>query len=150
VLTWPARLIARQAGDFGVAAQVPFAASVGLALGGGALLLMVGKLIDLPGAIAACAVAALALLVVAFAGVRRGHDPRRHIAATAVAGMVMWIAIAASPVRWDFYRYLGGDLMRRDEPEAALEAYLRGERYAPPGKSRADKIEQLRERLGRD
>jgi hypothetical protein len=90
----------------------------------------------------------VALVVVAFVCVRRGHDPRRHIVASAVAGMVMWLAIAASPVRWDFYRYLGGDLMRRDEPEAALEAYLRGERYAPPGKSRADKIEQLRERLG--
>jgi len=148
-LTWPARWVARQAGELGDAAQVPLAGSLGLALGGGALLLMVGKLIDLPGAVPACGIAAAALLVVTLVCARRGRDPRGHIAASAVAGMAMWLAIASSPVRWDFYRYLGGDLMRRDEPEAALEAYLRGERYAPPGKSRADKIEQLRERLGR-
>jgi hypothetical protein len=148
VFTWPARRVARLAGDFGNAARVPRGESLGFALGGGALLVLIGQLLDLPGAVAACAVASVVLCAVAFWGVRRGRDPRRLIASSVVAGAAMWLAIAASPVRWDFYRYLGGDLMRRDEPEGALEAYLRGERYAPPGKSRADKIKQLRERLG--
>jgi hypothetical protein len=59
----------------------------------------------------------------------------------------MWIAIAQSPVRWDFYRYLGGDLARRGELRPALEAYRKGELYAPKGESRADKIEQIEQRL---
>jgi hypothetical protein len=86
---------------------------------------------------------------VAALALRVGRDPRAHVAATVVAAAVMWVAIAASPVRWDFYRYLGGDLARRDEPEGALAAYLHGERYAPPGQSRAEKIQKLRTQLGR-
>ena len=150
VFTWPARAIGRQVGDAEDAEQpLPLASALGFALGGAALLATVGPLIDLPGAVPACAVAAGALVAFALLQVRRRRDPRLAIAASAVAGMAMWLAIAASPVRWDFYRYLGGDLTRRDEPEAALEAYERGERYAPPGKSRADKIKQLRKRLDR-
>jgi hypothetical protein len=113
------------------------------------LLVMVGKLLDLPGAVPACSIAALALLAVAVASVRGKRDPRRHVAATVVAAAVMWLAIASSSVRWDFYRYLGGDLARRDEPEGALDAYVHGERYAPPGQSRAEKIRKLRTQLGR-
>jgi hypothetical protein len=52
-------------------------------------------------------------------------------------------------VRWDFYRYLGGDLSRRGEEQAALEAYVRGERYAPPGESRINQIRELRRKLAK-
>jgi hypothetical protein len=61
----------------------------------------------------------------------------------------MWVAIATSQARWDFYRFLGGDLKTRGEPAAALEAYERGERYAPKGQSRKGQIEALRKQLGR-
>jgi hypothetical protein len=147
--SWPARLLARQAGDFGSDPHPLLGPSLALALAGAGLLVMVGKLIDLPGAVPACSIAALALIAVALASVHRQRDPRRHIAATVIAAAVMWGAIASSSVRWDFYRYLGGDLARRDEPEAALEAYVRGERYAPPGQSRGDKIKKIRAQLGR-
>ena len=60
----------------------------------------------------------------------------------------MWGAIAASEARWDFYRFLGGDLYRRGQPEASLEAYLKGERYAPEGKTRKDKIRKIKRELG--
>jgi hypothetical protein len=61
----------------------------------------------------------------------------------------MWLAISSSNVRWDYYRYLGGDLLRRNELEAALRVYETGERYAPPGESRASQMEALRRQLGR-
>jgi hypothetical protein len=79
---------------------------------------------------------------------RAGVDPRRHVLATMLAAVMMWTAIAASPVRWDFYRFLGGDLSRRGELRPALEAYRRGERYAPPGQTRIDKIEEIEKSLG--
>ena len=56
----------------------------------------------------------------------------------------MWLAIAASPVRWDFYRYLGGDLSRRGELRAALDAYVRGERYAPRARAVRRRSRELR------
>ena len=63
--------------------------------------------------------------------------------------VLMWIAIAASPVRWDYYRYRAGDLDKRGELEAALEAYEHGERYAPKGETRAGKIREIRRKLGK-
>ena len=60
----------------------------------------------------------------------------------------MLATIASSEVRWDYYRYLGGDLARRGESEAALSVYLKGERYAPKGQSRLKKIRKLQQQLG--
>ena len=56
---------------------------------------------------------------------------------------------AASPVRWDYYRFRAGDLDKRGELKEALEAYEHGERYAPAGESRQPKIEQLRRKLNK-
>jgi hypothetical protein len=77
------------------------------------------------------------------------RDPRRSALCAAIAALGMWAAIAQSPVRWDFYRYLGGDLSRRGELQAALDIYERGERYAPEGESRMNKINELRRKLGK-
>jgi hypothetical protein len=60
----------------------------------------------------------------------------------------MWTAIAATDARWDYYRYLGGDLQRRGQSREALDAYLKGERYAPKGSSRRTKIRELQRELG--
>jgi len=68
-------------------------------------------------------------------------------AAAALATTGMWLAIALSPVRWDFYRFLGGDLKRRGETAAALAAYEHAEQYAPAGVSRRARIIELRKQL---
>jgi hypothetical protein len=112
-------------------------------------------LLDLPGAAAAAVLAALGLWSYAIAlSVRKGKRKRPdtqvvHVAlALGVAAVLMWSAISVTEVRWDYYRYLGGDLQRRGESQAALAAYLKGERYAPKGSSRRSKIRQLQRELG--
>jgi hypothetical protein len=59
----------------------------------------------------------------------------------------MWIAVNVSEVRFDYYRFLGGDLRRREQPEAALDAYIKAERHSPPGKSRQKDIDALKAQL---
>jgi hypothetical protein len=109
-------------------------------------------LLDLPGAAAAAFSAALGLWGYAIFARARGSAPAGDIVhgalALGVAAVLMLSAIAITGVRWDYYRYLGGDLQRRGESRAALSAYLKGERYAPKGSSRRNKIHQLQRELG--
>lgn len=147
--TWPARWLSRQAQAWQGQGAPQVASCMFVALASGGVLVMAGYLIDLPGAVAACALAAIALLGVTLAmlfGPQRS-DPRTHAVSLALAAAGMWIAIAVSPVRWDFYRYTGGDLSRRGELKPALEIYRRGERYAPEGQSRMSKIRDIEQRL---
>jgi hypothetical protein len=152
LITLPAQLIAAQLTESPAAVPASRRGETLLSVGGAcALLGAVAYLIDLPGAAAAalCAVAAL-LLMAARGWLRKDLDSMRSVAlGTACAAALMWCAIAASDARWDFYRYLGGDLYRRGDAAGALSAYLKGERYAPKGQSRRDKIDELRRRLGR-
>lgn len=71
--------------------------------------------------------------------------------AGAVACLLVLLALSTvleqTEARFDFWRWTAGDLRRRGELEASLEAYLKAERYAPPGRSRAETIEELREEL---
>jgi len=118
----------------------------------GGTLAAVGAMLDLPGAFSAmcCAVLALCLMVglAQFRG-RAGasHAARNWALTVGFSGLCMWAAIAASEVRWDYYRFLGGDLQRRGETRAALHAYLVGERYAPKGQSRRNRIRELQRQL---
>ncbi|MDD9942700.1 MAG: HTTM domain-containing protein [Myxococcales bacterium] len=122
-----------------------------LALGVAGMLYYVGRKLQLPGAEAAAALGAAALVVAGVLHMAARAPDRivRPALAVATATAIMWLAIAQSDVRWDFYRYLGGDLARRGHPEQALEAYLIGEAYAPEGQSRRNKIERLKRQLGR-
>jgi hypothetical protein len=115
----------------------------------GVVLTTIGYLLDLPGAAAATIVAAVTLIAITLHGVSRGNARwvRRLALTTGCAGALMWAAIASSEVRWDFYRYLGGDLSRRGLRTEALDAYVKGERYAPRGQTRRDKIDELRRQL---
>jgi Vitamin K-dependent gamma-carboxylase len=152
-LTRPANLLARELADLlepkdGARAwrtTLTLAAAAAITLGA------VGKLLDLPGALPACLWAgSLCLALSAWLSQRgRAAEIRPLLLGSGLAAVLMWLAIANSDTRWDFYRFLGGDLKRRDQPEAALEAYERGERYAPEGESRRDQIEELRRKLGR-
>ncbi|HET6340280.1 MAG TPA: hypothetical protein VFG30_44030 [Polyangiales bacterium] len=153
LITFPANFIRAQLADVlapeldrtNLGGTLAITAGVTLMLG------MVGKQLDLPGAMTACLIAAGVLAVAAVAVSLRGRSAEMRSLAlgTGAAAALMWLALALSPARWDFYRFLGGDLKRRNEPAAALEAYERGERYAPKGQSRQDQIDGLRKQLGR-
>jgi hypothetical protein len=140
-----ADLLAPEPGKSNLGGTLAITAAVAVTLG------MVGKQLDLPGAITACVSAAGVLALAAVAASLRGRSAEMRSLAlgTGAAAALMWLALALSPARWDYYRFLGGDLKRRNEPAAALEAYERGERYAPKGQSRQDQIDGLRKQLGR-
>jgi hypothetical protein len=61
----------------------------------------------------------------------------------------MWLAIVSSDVRWEYYRFAGGDHYRRGEYAEALRDYVKGERYAPEGETRQPRIDKLRTILSR-
>jgi hypothetical protein len=148
--SWPARYATRFMEDWQREdASSGASSTLAMAVGAASVLGVVAWQIGLPGAPGACGAAALALVGVTLAKVKRGAhlEARPTLIAGMLAGGVLWLAIALSPVRWDYYRYLGGDLMRRGESEAALEVYLKGERFAPTGESRQDKIDELRRLL---
>lgn len=138
-------VLAPEPGKHNVTVTLAITAAVALMLG------MVGNQLDLPGALPASVVAAVVLTLVALGTSVRGKPvaARPFVLGTGAAAALMWAAIASSQARWDFYRFLGGDLKRRGEPAAALEAYERGERYAPKDQSRREQIEDLRKQLGR-
>lgn len=153
LLTLPANFIRAQLADVlvppadkpSMAGTLAITAAVALMLG------MVGKQVDLPGAMTACLIAAGLVALAAVAVSLRGKpvEARPLVLGTGAAAALMWAAMATSQARWDFYRFLGGDLKRRGEPAAALEAYERGERYAPKGQSRQPEIDGLRKQLGK-
>ena len=152
VFTWPARWLVRQAREWERESRRPSCVSVPGSRSAARALLAHGRpLLDLPGAIRGVR------------GRRRGAA-RRHAAVCAAArardprlyarrrsrsrGMAMWLGDRRQP------RALGLLPLPRRRParaaassEAALAAYERGERYAPPGQSRRDKIEELKRKL---
>jgi hypothetical protein len=56
----------------------------------------------------------------------------------------MWLAVAATDVRYDFYRKVGGVMRRHGEWAAAYDAYRKANLYAPPGHDRREKEEEMR------
>lgn len=152
VWTWPARALSAGLADFaGENEKLRGPVTLALATAVAVVFGMVGHMLDLPGTLTACGLAALAMFATVVVRVVRGDatTARRWILASGGAAACMWLAITIGPARFEYYRFLGGDLRRRGEPAAALEAYLKAERYAREGESRADKIEELRQQLGK-
>jgi hypothetical protein len=122
-----------------------------LPVGIGAMIIVpvAGQLLDLPGALAAGIGASIALAgFVAWRILKHdGRGARPMIAAASVAALAMWLAIAMSDVRYDFYRRLGSQNRRQQHWEAAYEAYKRANRYAPEGESRERQMNEARERM---
>ena len=108
-----------------------------------------GQLVDLPGAPAAGAIAGVALVLVAVRAVRQGRIHAARVAAvtTALAALVAWTSIAHSDVRFEFYRILGGAHRRQGRWEAALQAYMKANRYAPAGKDRKEREAEARRQV---
>lgn len=108
------------------------AVTFGLAFAVAIVVYMAGRMVDLPGALGAATIAGVVLLGVVVLALAREQplSPRPTIVALGAAAAVMWLAMSYSEVRWDYYRFRGGDLMRRGQSEEALATYLHGERYA--------------------
>jgi len=98
---------------------------------GGAVVVGVLLNVDLPGDLGAGIGAALVLVAAAFWAVRSGRASlvRGWSAAAIVAGLTLWVSIANTDVRFDYYRFVGGDHRRRGELEEALDAYVKANRY---------------------
>ncbi|MCA9582315.1 MAG: hypothetical protein KC416_11010 [Myxococcales bacterium] len=115
------------------------------------LLLGVGHLVDLPGAFPASVAAALFLAAVGVGCVLRRDFATiaRLGGGFALASIVLWGVMAHSDVRFDYYRYVGGDAFRRGELDKALDAYEKANAYAPEGKDRKEQEARVRQMLGR-
>ena len=90
-----------------------------------------GWAIDLPGSLGAGVVAAIVVSASVVVHPRRGRPAiaREHALGGLVAALLFWVSIAQSDARFDYYRYVGGEYRRHQEPELALEAYEKANRY---------------------
>lgn len=113
-----------------------------------AVALAVGPdILELPGAGAAGLVAAVLLLGIAAAAAARPARLLGVALAGAITALALGITIDVSPVRFDFYRYVGGDATRRGEYQLALDAYGQANTFAPAGEERWKKVAEVKVRL---
>jgi hypothetical protein len=148
-LTWPMRMVSTKWRQWSPADSA--GPAIGLAVGMALVVGLMGRLVDVPGGIAAAIVAGIALIAGAVWAVVRKQPAliTPYVVAAGSAAVLMWLSIAATEVRYDFYRFMGGDARRRGEVEVAIEAYEKAARYAPEGKwtkRRQERLEELRRR----
>lgn len=86
---------------------------------------LAGFLVDLPGALVAATLAALLGLVGVAVALREGRPLAGGglAGATALSGLMLVLAVSQSDVRFDYYRFIGGEHRRHDQPAEALVAY---------------------------
>lgn len=90
-----------------------------------------GWSLDLPGALTATIIASVAVVASVMFHIQRDERAvaREHALGTLVVALLCWFSIAQSDVRFDFYRFVGGEYRRHQEPALALEAYEKANRY---------------------
>ncbi|MFO0692474.1 MAG: HTTM domain-containing protein [Polyangiales bacterium] len=107
--------------------------------------------LDLPGDLGGGIVAALIVVALALGTIARGRPGgARALVLSAVVGCALAYAAVthgAPSVRYDYYRFVGGDRRRRGETAAAIAAYRKAYAYAPDGQSREETARKLA-RLG--
>lgn len=114
-----------------------------------------GRLVDLPGSLAAGVITGVVLLAYTARSLRGKVDEQEtraralgHMALAALlAGATMLGVITPSEVRWDYYRFVGGEHRRRGEWAEALAAYQKANQYAPLGQNRQRQADEMRQRL---
>ncbi len=134
LFTWPWRALVRAAEaradglrrlGWPLCGACVLVASVGLPL-----------LIDLPGERGAAWLFAASLL--ALAVLRR--RPLASAIAGGIAAAALVLSLGASDARWDYYRFRGGDMLRRLEVQESLDAYGKAHSHAPEGQDRRRKV----------
>ena len=117
---------------------------IGLCLLGALAMVVVGQGLDLPLTDTAGLIWGGGIVVSVAASVRTGRSLRTWAMAAALTAMSLSVSIDSGRVRYDFYRYVGGDATRRLELDAALEAYGRANTYAPEGEGRWKKVDKVK------
>ena len=125
--TWPSRFIVERHGARFTDDRIAWAF---LALGTAAAV-MVALSLDLPGDAAAGFGMGVLLVGGGMWAMRRGRwaEARGWGLAAAVAAVAMGVAVTETDVRYDYYRFVGGDHRRRGEVEEALDAYVKANMY---------------------
>ncbi len=145
MLTWPARHTPTTLGNW---LDRPGATLIAIAIGCVAWV-FAGFALQLPGARGAGIVAAAVITfqAVAALGRRRFLSGVRYGFIGAIAAIACLAAVAASSVRFDFYRYLGSNLERSGNLTAALGAFEKAEKFAPGDRTRRARIDELQRRI---
>lgn len=122
------------------ASRAPQALWIGLNLAAVGALYTVGVELDLPGTAGAALVWAMIALGITLSRLI-GRKAIRHLTfALALSALCLSLSINHGRARYDFYRFVGGDALRRMQLHDALEAYGRANTYAPEGEGRWKKV----------
>ncbi len=109
------------------------------------LWVLLARVLDLPGACAACALACG--LVLAWGMLLVWADFLASAQRLAIAGtltaLACFVAFKQSDARYDYYRWAGGELRSLGALPEALAMYRKAEHHAPKGRSRAKQIAEL-------
>ena len=89
--------------------------------------------VDLPGALVSGSIGTFLIGAFVLSHIRSQTLTHCATALCAVlfSGLMMWQSISASTVRFDYYRFVGGDMRRRGQLENSLAAYIKANQYAP-------------------
>jgi hypothetical protein len=135
--TWPARRFGEIWVDFWAARGEPSGkVRIGLTIVGALVVALgaaqIGSTLDLPGAASAGLVIAIVLASVSLISLalRRSEEIERYVLATGFATVMMWIAVAHSTVRTDYYRRLTEHNESKGNHEAAKQAETKAKLYA--------------------
>jgi len=121
--------------------RAPWAAA---SLGAAACFVALGRDLDLPGTELAGLLWGGLVLIAAARAALRGASLRTLAVASALTVAGLSVTIDSGRVRYDFYRYVGGDATRRLELQGALDAYGRANTYAPEGEGRWKKADKVK------
>ena len=140
----PAALAARARRLDHIPVRPPIAWSA--AIGACAAAAAVASQHDLPGALAAGVIASGGALILIGLAAREGGPPVavRHALAVAAVAFALHATFEVTPTRYDYWRFVGGDALRRGDLDAAVLAYARANTHAPPGGGRWNEVEQVR------
>ena len=110
-------------------------------------LLIVGLELDLPGTAESGALWALLSVLLVAAEFKRSRRVRYTAFAISLCALTLTLSIEQGRARYDFYRFVGGDALRRRQLNDALVAYGRANTYAPEGEGRWKKVAQTQHLL---
>ena len=146
VLTWPARKLAYNNGQRLEiwSNQRPRLATAMILLGAvlaSALMVTMGLTIDLPGAWPMALVLAFALSCCSLISLFRGsfRAALKYVCGAGVVTGVMWVVLAQSTIRFDYYSRAASLMKARGNLEGAATAEEKALAYLPRGKKPAEK-----------
>ena len=105
--------------------------------------------LELPGvsSVGLCVALWLGLRLIWARVTRRGPGRYAELLSCMVWLAILTTGLSTTTVRYDFYRFLGGDCWRRQEVQSSLSAYGKANSYAPEGQGRHKKVREIMGRL---